>query len=109
MKIKLSPVFGDEPLVARVTGDVLTVNSVALDFSPMQEGASLPAEAVGNPWVIADAVTRHAGEICLTLRLPCVPTSPYETRFPTAYNVPIAVSNGIVPLPPYKSSEEALA
>lgn len=107
MKIKLSPVQIDEQLIASVSGDTITVNGVTLDFSPLPEGASLPSSAIDNPWIINDPLSddgdiyRENGEIHLTLRLPFGSTAPHATRFPTAYDVPMTVVDGQVPLPPY--------
>lgn len=102
MKIKLSAVRMDEQLTASVSGDVLTVNNQVLDFSPLLEGASLPSEAVDTEWLQGN-IARINGEIHLTLLFPHGANAPYETRFPTAFETPITVLEGEVPLPPYDS------
>ena len=102
MKIYLSPVRMDEKLIASVDGDTITVNDTVLDFLPLQEGETLPNAAIPNDWIVGD-VHRVAGEIVLTLRLPHGANAPYETRFPTAFETPITVLEGEVPLPPYDS------
>ena len=102
MKIYISPVRTDEQVVASVSGDILTINSQVLDFSPLLEGESLPSEAVDTEWLQGN-ITRIDGEIHLTLLLPHGANAPYETRFPTAFETPITVLEGEVPLPPYDS------
>jgi len=102
MKIYISPVRTDEQVVASVSGDILTINSQVLDFSPLLEGASLPSEAVDTEWLQGN-IARINGEIHLTLLLPHGANAPYETRFPTAFETPITVLEGEVPLPPYDS------
>ncbi len=102
MKIYLSPVRMDERIVAIVSGDTITVNNQVLDFSPLQEGESLPSEAINSKWVRGE-VARLDGEIHLTLVFPHGVDAPYETRFPAAFEIPITVLEGEVPLPPYDS------
>ena len=105
MKIYLSPVRADEKLKASVKEDSITINGSVLDFSPLQEGETLPAAAIFSDWVVGD-VHRIAGEITLTLRLPHGANAPQETRFPVAYDAPMTVLGGEVPLPPYDSPHE---
>lgn len=104
MQIKLSPASLAEQLAASVSGDVITVNGQALDFFPLQEGDTLPTGAVGNQWIQGE-VRRIDGEICLTLVLPHGQNAPHETRFPAAFDVPMTVVDGEVPLPPYDAPE----
>jgi len=103
MKIKLSPDGNLPPLVASVYMDAITINGEVLDFSALEEGDTLEAGAVNNRWV-HEAVHRIDGEILLTLALPHGPNAPQETLFPVAFEVPMTVTEGIVPLPPYDSS-----
>ena len=100
MKIKLSPTRMDEQLAASVSGDSITVNGTRINFGPLLNGETLPNEAINNKWIAGDA-HRIDGEIHLTLALPHGATAPQETRFPAAYDVPMTVSSGAVPLPPY--------
>ena len=102
MKIRLSPVRIDRQLIASVSGDTLMVNGQVLDFSPLQEGESLPSGAVSTEWVHG-SVMRIDGEIHLTLALPHGANAPHETLFPSAFTVPMVVLEGEVPLPPYDS------
>ena len=104
MKIYLSPVSMSSRLVASVVGDVLTVNDIQLDFSPLQDGETLPSGAVDTMW-ITGPVRRIDGVIHLTLVLPHGHNAPRETRFPAAYDEPMTVVDGEVPLPPYSLQE----
>lgn len=108
MKIKLSPINHETRLYAFVNGDVLTLNGIELDFSPLGEGGVLPAAAIDSPWIASD-VTRTDGEISLTLRVPHGANAPRETLFPAAFDVPMTVMAGPVPLPPYETEPEVMA
>lgn len=94
MKLEFSPVRSEAVLTASVSGDVLTVNGEAFDFSALPEGATLPRDAVLGDWLASD-VERRAGEVCLTLFLPHGSNPPPETAFPAA----VVVSGGPVPVP----------
>lgn len=107
MKIRLSPNNHTARLTAVVNGDVLILNGDELDFSPLGEGDVLPAAAIDSPWIASD-VTRTGGEIILTLCLPHGANAPHETRFPAAFDVPITVTVGPVPLPPYETESEVM-
>lgn len=74
MIITLSPVRSDAILTISRLGDVLTVNGTSFDFSPITEGAALPATAVGCDWLVGH-VTRQAGALHLTLLLPHGPVT----------------------------------
>ena len=100
MYIKLSPKRCDTQLVASVEGNVITVNGVRLDFSPLQEGETLPYTAINNQWVTGD-VERIDGDIHITLFLPHGCNAPESTRFPAALEAPMYVASGEVPLPEY--------
>lgn len=101
MKISFCPVRSDERFQAVVSGDTLTIDGDAGDFGALQEGDTLPRDAVDCPWLASD-VTRENGEICLTLKLPHGANAPDETRFPQ----PVTVADGPVLLPPYDTAPE---
>lgn len=105
MKIKLSPVRLDEQLTASVSGDIIILNGEALDFSPLEDGESLPAAAISHRW-IGGEVSRIDGEISITLVLPHGANAPNETRYPAAFHLPMTVTDGDVPLPPYDALQE---
>ncbi len=94
MIIKLSPVRSDIQLSAVKAGDTLEVNGVALDFSRLTDGATLPAQAVGCEFVIAP-VERINGDLVLTLMLPHAADAPEAARFP----VDLYPADGQVQLP----------
>lgn len=94
MIIKLSPVRSDAQLAITKSGDTLEVNGVALDFSRLPDGATLPAEAVGCDFVIAQ-VERNNGDLMLTLMLPHAADAPQAARFP----VDLYPNDGQVQLP----------
>lgn len=105
MKIKLSPARMDEQLDATVSGDIITLNGTRINFGPLLNGETLPNESINNKWIAGD-VHRIDGEIHLTLVLPHGAAAPHETRFPAAYDVPMTVIRGAVPLPPYNEQTE---
>ncbi len=94
MIIKLSPVRSDVTLSVYKSGDTLELNTVAMDFSRLPEGATLPTEAVGSEFVIAP-VERINGDLVLTLMLPHNADAPQGARFP----VDLYPADGQVQLP----------
>lgn len=94
MIIKLSPVRSDAQLFVAKSGDTLEVNGIALDFSRLSDGATLPAEAIGCDFVIAP-VERINGGLVLTLMLPHAADAPQAARFP----VDLYPTDGQVQLP----------
>ncbi|WP_286918661.1 tail fiber assembly protein [Pseudomonas sp. UBA6753] len=94
MIIKLSPVRSDIHLSVVKAGDLLEVNGIALDFSRLADGSTLPAEAVGCDFVIAP-VERIDGALVLTLMLPHDADAPEGARFP----VDLYPADGQVQLP----------
>lgn len=95
MLLKFSPVFSEQLLTVYKQGDSLTIDGLTLDFSALTEGATLPAEALGCPWITAP-VERVNGRLVLTLTLPHGHDAPYEVRFPQDA---LFEANGKVPLP----------
>ena len=81
MKITLSPLRANTPLTASRDGDTLTLNGEPFDFNPLEEGETLPADAIDSEW-ITGGVTRTNGALHITLRLPHGANAPGETRFP---------------------------
>lgn len=97
MIIGLSPYRCDTgPIVASVTGDIITVDGIEYDLSKISEGDILPAGA--TPDCFTGSITRINGVINLTLRLPHGSNAPDSTIFPLS---PITVESGDVPLPKY--------
>lgn len=101
MKITLSPARKDEILTVFKSGDALTLNGEVFDFGPLDEGETLPADAIESEWITGD-VTRTDGVLRLTLRLPHGANAPEETRFPEPIIDP---PDGEIALPPYSNPE----
>lgn len=95
MKITLSPQRRDETLTLFKANDTLIINDEVLDFSPLPEGATLPATAVANDWIIGD-ITRKDGQIELTLVFPHGPDASEAVRFPEPL---VLTENGAVEFP----------
>ena len=90
------PVFmpAATPLELSVAGSALTVNGIALDFSPLTEGDVLPIGA--TPDFIVSDVKNQGGALHLSLLLPLGPDASHVARFPQ----PITITkNGPVELP----------
>lgn len=66
MNISYTPQRRDDTLTVAVSGDILTVNGEAFDFSAVAEGDILPRTAVDCAFIASD-VTRIGGLITLTL------------------------------------------
>ena len=81
MKINLSPQRRDDTLTVIKSGDTLTINGTAYDFSQLPDGGTLPAEAVDCEFVIG-SVDRVNGELELTLLLPHGANASEAARFP---------------------------
>ena len=101
MHIKLSPIRTDRTLLASRSGDTLTINGETFDFAPLEEGETLPADAIDSPWIVGD-VTRTDGALHITLRLPHGANAPEETRFPEPIIDP---PDGEIALPPHSNPE----
>ena len=104
MKIKLSPVRADTtPLQATIKDkDAIIINGETFDFSPLQAGETLPVSAIGGASPFVSDIERDAlGELHFTLRLPHGAFAPTDTLFPAAYDTPIDINSGELPVPPY--------
>lgn len=109
MKITLSPyaplpqnLEAERNVSVTKSGDTLTINGEAFDFSAIPNGATLPREAISSFWVAGPVERDNAGVLTVPLRLPCGPNSPEETRFPQPLE---DVPDGPVSLPPYEVTE----
>lgn len=97
MNISFSPMRRDDTLTVSLTGDILTLNGEAFDFSALPDGATLPRDAVACDWLDSD-VERIGGVIHLTLILPHGADAPQSTLFPA----PITATDGPITLPVYE-------
>lgn len=95
MLIQLSPQVRNDSIVVVRAGDVLTINGTAYDFTPLPEGAVLPASAIDCEYVVGD-VTRRSGQIELTLLLPITWDASHAAAFPEPILNP---PNGRIALP----------
>lgn len=95
MHIKLSPVRLDTAITASLSGDIITINGQAFDFTQLPEGATLPAAAIGSDH-FAGPVERINGELHLTLRLPHGPNPSQAVAFPEPITV---IKDGPITLP----------
>lgn len=95
MKIYLSPQVRADVLEVLKAGDKLTINGELFDFTPLAEGAILPAAAVDCEFIIGD-VRREGGDLQLTLLLPIAWDAPESCTFPQPILNP---ADGRVPLP----------
>lgn len=107
MKIILSPMRRDAQLTLSKSGDLLTLNGEAFDFSGLPNGATLPRSAITSDWFAgdvsrADAAEGETGELTVPLILPHGYNAPSETRFPAPLE---AVADGPVDLPIYETPE----
>lgn len=69
MIIIFKPQRSDEPHPAiEVSGDTITINGEAFDFSDLPEGGVLPSHAIDSETIVSD-VTRINGIINLTIRV----------------------------------------
>ena len=101
MNITFSPIRHVHPLTLQRAGDVLTINGEAYDFTPLQEGATLPRAAVDCAWLASD-VERIDGVLHLSLLLSHGACAPEQTRFPAPIEL---TGDGPVELPPYSIEE----
>ena len=95
MKIILVPQRRDDTLQLIKQGSTLTINGEAFNLSNLEEGDTLPLEAIACEW-FAGPVEMIDGVIVVTLILP----NPWNYSQAQAFPVPISVTkNGLVELP----------
>jgi hypothetical protein len=95
MKILLSPVRTDQTLAVFKFGNTLDINGKLFDFSPMDEGDTLPMAAINSPWFAGD-IEKVEGELVVTLLFPIPSYYSPEQAFP----VPLeSVPDGLVVFP----------
>jgi hypothetical protein len=81
MIIKLSPIRMEGTLMLSKSGDALTIDGETFDFTALPDGATLPADAVGCPRVVAP-VERIGGQLIITLSLPITTDASETACFP---------------------------
>ncbi|WP_426160421.1 hypothetical protein, partial [Pseudomonas sp. TSRC2-2] len=95
MRIDLQPIRSDAELSVVRIGDALVVNGETFDFSPIQEGDTLPATAISSSW-FAGQVDRKSGELEITIFLPLPINFSPEQAYPEPL---LSVPEGVVSLP----------
>ena len=94
MIINLSPQRRDDALEVIKTGETLTINGAAIDFSVIPDGAELPASAVDCEFIVG-TVSRMSGVLHLTVLMPFARAAP-EIINPAPV---ISPADGRIPLP----------
>lgn len=101
MQLKLTSQRRDTPLKLSRSGDTLTINGEAFDFSELPDGATLPPEAIDSEF-FNGPVERTGGVLHISLILPRGRNAPEENRYPA----PITLKkDGPVDLPAYEIEE----
>lgn len=95
MMIKLSPQRRDDRIEISKLGKSLIINGEVFDFSPMNDGDTLPRSAISSIWFAGD-VEMEAGEVTLTILLPLPANYSQEQAFPVDL---VDVKDGVVELP----------
>ncbi|MCM2432107.1 hypothetical protein [Agrobacterium rosae] len=95
MKISLSPQRRDDKLTVEKTGDRLRINGELFNFSPLPDGATIPAGVTPCEWIVGP-VSRINGEIELTLILPTGANPSKAVAFPEPL---VSPPDGVVALP----------
>ncbi|WP_336057378.1 hypothetical protein [Nitratireductor sp. CH_MIT9313-5] len=95
MNISFIEQRSDFSLTASKTGDVLTLNGEAFDFSPLPEGGTINGGDIPSDWIVGN-VTRVNGAINLTLILPYGPNPTDEVLSPQPI---IVTADGPIALP----------
>lgn len=97
MYIIYSPLSSEIRQEVSIKGEVITVNGESFDFSPLEEGATLPFLAVKSEWFF-DPIERIDGELHIGFRNTWGPNAPESTRFPQPVRV---TQDGVLELPLY--------
>lgn len=71
--LRMIPQFRSGRVAARADGSILTVNGVALDFSPMLPGDVLPLGAIDLDLIVGDVTCSADCEVIVPLVYPCGP------------------------------------
>lgn len=95
MVITLSPQWRPVDAVYVKNGDTISVNGEVFDFSKIEDGDTLPKEAISSDWFCGD-VERIGGHITIKLISPFPTNHSPEQAFPEPV---IMNGDGEVPLP----------
>lgn len=96
MIINYSPQLRSDTLTLVKQGDALTINSVEINFSPLESGTKLPSEVCQtySPFLLA-AQRNEDGELEVTLLLPHGENATQAALFPQ----PVTPQDGPVEVP----------
>jgi len=96
MIINFSPQLRGDTLTLVKQGDVLTINSVEIDFEPLESGTKLPSDVCQeySQFLLA-AQRNNDGELELTLLLPHGKDATQAALFPQ----PVTAIDGLVEVP----------
>ena len=95
MRITLNPQRRDDALTVSKSGDAITINGIAYDFSVIPEGATLPASAVYCEFITGN-IERINGVLQISLILPHGPNPSQAVAFPAPIINP---ADGVLELP----------
>jgi hypothetical protein len=104
MNIKLNPQRRDDKLTVSKLGDTLTINGIAYNFSPLEDGATLPAEAIDCEFIVGP-VERIDGQLHTSLIIPHGANPSEAQRFPEDVIDP---ADGEIALPQDAPEEETI-
>lgn len=100
MRISFAPQRHYGALTVARHGDILTINGDPVNLSAIPEGATLPAGAISNPWIVGP-VERIDGILHVMLLLPHGPNPSQAVAYPEpitlAGNGPVAVPHDPAP------------
>lgn len=81
-KISLSPQYSENTLELEKSGSILKINGIPYDFSSLNDGDEIPADAIDND-VIVGSITKDNGVVNLTILMPYNDIdAPEHIRFP---------------------------
>lgn len=95
MILHFVPLLTEEALVLYVEDDTLTVNGEVFDLSLLGEGDFIDSDAIASKW-FTGKVSRVAGAINVSLRLPLAHTASEAAKFPVPMHI---LQDGLVELP----------
>ncbi|MCF5649487.1 MULTISPECIES: hypothetical protein [Pseudomonas syringae group] len=95
MIIKIAPQRRDDEFVVEKNGMSLKINGDTFDFSPMQEGGTLPRSAIACEW-IWDDVNFDGGQLVVCLILPVPANYSPEQAYPADLT---DVPDGVIQFP----------
>ena len=95
MHITPTPQRRDDTIAVLKSGETLTINGIAYDFSVIPDGATLPASAVDCAYITGD-IERINGVLQISLILPHGPNPSQAVAFPAPIINP---PDGVLELP----------